>query len=85
MSECVVDIEATNRQSLLVFGEPELGYLYAGLFMAAGCVLASIPVLYDLIWSPTWPTVPLNVSYVLVAVVGLLGLEWLTRKLLKLA
>ena len=32
-----------------------------------------------------WPDPPLRLSYVLLTVVGLLSIEWLTRKLLKLA
>ena len=32
-----------------------------------------------------WPAVPLDFSAVLVAIVSLLGVEWLTRKVLKLA
>ncbi len=66
---------------LLVFRQ----FLFAGLFMAAGCVLAALPVIYDLAMSPTWPELPLSMSYVLVSIVALLGVEWLTRKLLKLA
>lgn len=34
---------------------------------------------------PDWDTVPVNFAFVLVVVVSLLALEWLTRKLLKLA
>ena len=53
--------------------------------MGAGVVLAFMPVMYDLAMSPTWPDLPLNLSYVLAVVVALLGTEWLVRKLLKLA
>jgi hypothetical protein len=66
---------------LLIFRQ----YLFAGLFMGAGVFLALVPVIYDLAWSPTWPDLPLNLSYLLAVVVTLLGLEWLVRKLLKLA
>lgn len=66
---------------LLVFGQ----YLFAGLFAGAGALLALVPVIYNIAASPDWPILPLDVSYVLVAIVTLLGVEWLTRKLLKLA
>jgi hypothetical protein len=66
---------------LLIFRQ----LLFAGLFFAAGLLLALVPVIYNAVAQPTWPELPLNISYVLVAVVGLLGLEWLLRKLLKLA
>jgi hypothetical protein len=32
-----------------------------------------------------WPVLPVHFSYVLIVVVTLLSVEWLTRKLLKLA
>jgi hypothetical protein len=35
--------------------------------------------------SPDWISLPVDFSFVLIAVVSLLGIEWLTRKLLKLA
>ena len=35
--------------------------------------------------SAQWATLPLHLSWVLALVVGLLSLEWLMRKLLKLA
>lgn len=66
---------------LLLFGQ----YLFAGLFAGAGAVLATIPLIYNLAASPTWPVLPIEMSYVLVLVVSLLGIEWLVRKLLKLA
>jgi hypothetical protein len=66
---------------LLIFRQ----HLFAGLFMGAGVVMAFIPVIYDLAASPNWPDLPLNLSYVLAAIVTLLGIEWLVRKLLKLA
>jgi len=34
---------------------------------------------------PPWANVPLDMSFVLAVVVTLLSIEWLTRKLLKLA
>jgi len=73
---------------LLIFRQ----VLFAGLFMGAGVVLAIMPVIYDFVASRrwpdqplNWPDLPLNLSYVLAAVVTLLGVEWLVRKLLKLA
>lgn len=66
---------------LLVFGQ----YLYAGLFSGAGVILALLPVIYNVLAQPTWAEIPLDLSYVLVVIVTLLGVEWLTRKLLKLA
>ncbi len=37
------------------------------------------------IWNREPPYQPIKISYVLLAAVGLLSLEWLTRKLLRLA
>jgi hypothetical protein len=51
-----------------------------GTLAVIACVLLATQV-FDL----DWVLLPLNLSFVLGAVVGLLGLEWLTRKLLKLA
>ena len=38
-----------------------------------------------IVWDRGQPHQPVRMSYVLLAVVGLLSLEWLTRKLLRLA
>ncbi|MBI3411721.1 MAG: hypothetical protein HY040_25605 [Planctomycetes bacterium] len=54
----------------------------AAAFFGAGLLLALVVFF---IGSTEWPALPVNFSYVLIAVVGLLSLEWLTRKLMKLA
>lgn len=74
-------VGALGGAVLLLFGQ----YLFAACFAAAGVVLAAAPIAYDLAASPVWPDLPLEMSYVLVLIVSLLGLEWLMRKLLKLA
>jgi hypothetical protein len=58
---------------------------FAMLFMGFGGLLALGVVGVDRIWAPTWPDLPLNFSFILVAIASLLGIEWLLRKLLKLA
>jgi hypothetical protein len=59
--------------------------LYAALWLI-GLWLASLAVavtgMLDLF---DWPILPIDFSFVLMSVVALLGLEWLVRKLLKLA
>jgi hypothetical protein len=58
--------------------------LYAGLFLAGAWLLALIIAISGL-FLPDWPDLPIDFSFVLISVVGLLSVEWLTRKLLKLA
>jgi hypothetical protein len=58
---------------------PALAVLGSGLALIV--LLLAITLILDL----DWVELPLEMSFVLGAVVGLLGLEWLTRKLLKLA
>jgi hypothetical protein len=53
----------------------------AGFFALALAIVAAVAVFGD----PDWVELPIDISFVLVAVVGLLAIEWLTRKLLKLA
>jgi hypothetical protein len=60
-------------------------YLFGSLFFLAGVVMAAGVFGFDLMFHPEWANLPLDFSFVLAAVVTLLGLEWLTRKLLKLA
>ena len=60
-------------------------FLFAALFVGTGVVLALAAFSYDAFASPTWPDLPLQMSFVLAGLVTLLGVEWLTRKLLKLA
>jgi hypothetical protein len=58
--------------------------LFAALFLAGAWLLALIAALSGL--APIeWPDLPIDFSFVLVTVVALLSVEWLTRKLLKLA
>jgi hypothetical protein len=61
-------------------------YLYAGLFAAAGILLSLVALASGFVYSPSqWPVLPVDFSFVLISVVALLAVEWLTRKLLKLA
>jgi hypothetical protein len=58
--------------------------LYAALFLAGTWLVSLIAA--TLIFFPIeWPDLPIDFSFVLIAVVVLLSVEWLTRKLLKLA
>jgi hypothetical protein len=52
-----------------------------GLSLAVAVVIVGV----TFVFAPPWAVLPLNMSFVLGVVVGLLSLEWLTRKLLKLA
>jgi hypothetical protein len=54
----------------------------AGAFVAAALAIVAGVWLFG---DPAWPYLDVDYSYVLVAVVTLLSIEWLTRKLLKLA
>ena len=67
---------------LLIFRQ----FLFAGLFMGAGVVLALVPVIYDLAREPDVARSAAE-SFVRAGGgrVALLGVEWLVRKLLKLA
>jgi hypothetical protein len=66
---------------LFVIGRWIVGTVVVGvsLLTVLGFFLA------DVIWTPPWAVLPIEMSYVLGAVVGLFCVEWLTRKLLKLA
>jgi hypothetical protein len=56
-----------------------LAFLAAAALVVAGIALANLG------WEPAWAELPLDMSFVLGLIVGLLSIEWLTRKLLKLA
>jgi hypothetical protein len=58
--------------------------LFAALFLAGSWLLGLIVAAGGLFWSD-WPDLPIDFSFVLVMIVSLLCVEWLTRKLLKLA
>jgi hypothetical protein len=58
--------------------------LFAGVFLA-GTWLVGLVVAASRIFTGPWPDLPIDFAFVLCAVVVLLSLEWLTRKLLKLA
>jgi hypothetical protein len=63
-----------------------IGRHILGPSILAGTVVAVATIyLVDLIAQPKWPQVPVEMSTVLGIIVGLLSVEWLTRKLLKLA
>ncbi len=53
----------------------------AAFLISALLIVGAVAVLGD----PDWVKLPVDVSFVLVSVVALLAMEWLTRKLLKLA
>ncbi len=53
--------------------------------LAGSCVVVLGFWLADLIYGPPWLVMPIEMSLVLGLIVGLLSVEWLTRKLLKLA
>jgi len=58
----------------------------AGWAFLGGFVSISVAILVaTLIFGWEWPNLPVHFSYVLIAIVSLLSIEWLTRKLLKLA
>jgi hypothetical protein len=57
--------------------------LYAGVFLAGTWFLALVIAVGGLFVE--WPDLPIDFSFVLITVVALLSIEWLTRKLLKLA
>jgi hypothetical protein len=59
-------------------------YLAIGVLIGSALVVLGF-WLADLMFSPEWLMMPLAMSTVLGLVVGLLSLEWLSRKLLKLA
>jgi hypothetical protein len=58
--------------------------LYAGLFLAGTWLLALVAAISGLL-TEEWPDLPIDFAFVLVSVVALLSIEWLARKLLKLA
>jgi hypothetical protein len=64
---------------------------FLGRWIVATCVISTAAVivlgfwLVDLIYGPPWLVMPIEMSVVLGFIVGLLSIEWLTRKLLKLA
>jgi hypothetical protein len=59
--------------------------LYAGMFLLGTWFVALLAALSRFVLSIDWPNLPIDFSFVLVVVVTLLSIEWLTRKLLKLA
>jgi hypothetical protein len=58
--------------------------LFAALFLAGAWFVGLLVAASRLLTGP-WPDLPIDFAFVLVSVVFLLSLEWLTRKLLKLA
>jgi hypothetical protein len=74
-------IGALGGLLLLVFRQ----YVFGACFLGAGVLLSACVFGFDLMFHPEWAELPLDFSFVLVALVTLLGVEWLTRKLLKLA
>jgi hypothetical protein len=60
-------------------------WIFAVSFLAGAAVVAGVVGLVTLAYEPNWAILPLDMSFVLGIIVGLLATEWLTRKLLKLA
>ncbi|HMF20472.1 MAG TPA: hypothetical protein VKE98_24900, partial [Gemmataceae bacterium] len=56
-----------------------------GVVVAVAALIALSVFLVNQFGAPSWADVPLDMSFVLAVVVTLLSVEWLTRKLLKLA
>ncbi len=54
------------------------------LFVVIGLFAAGV-LLVDLFFEPPWAMFPLQMSYILLVIVTLLSIEWLTRKMLRLA
>jgi hypothetical protein len=59
--------------------------LYAGLFLVGTWLVSLLAAIAGLVFTLDWPDLPIDFSFVLIVVVALLSIEWLTRKLLKLA
>jgi hypothetical protein len=66
---------------LMFLGQRVAAEAFLGGFVALSVVIFAATWIFDL----EWATLPVHFSYVLIAVVSLLSMEWLTRKLLKLA
>jgi hypothetical protein len=57
----------------------------AGVTIGAAALMATLVCLIDLFAALSWADVPIDMSFALASIAFLLCLEWLTRKLLKLA
>ena len=57
------------------------GWAFLGGFLSISFLILIVTLIMGL----QWPDLPVHFSYVLIGVVTLLSIEWLTRKLLKLA
>lgn len=66
---------------LMLLKQTTAGWAFLGGFLAISVAI----LVATLIFGWEWPDLPVHFSYVLIAVVSLLSIEWLTRKLLKLA
>jgi len=66
---------------LMILRQTTAAWAFLGGFVALSAVIFILSMVFDL----EWPTLPVHFSYVLIVVVTLLSVEWLTRKLLKLA
>lgn len=60
-------------------------YVWAVVALVLAVIAPLMVAAADRFIEPTWLTTPIDFSFVLVVTVGLLSIEWLTRKLLKLA
>jgi hypothetical protein len=60
-------------------------WVLAVVFLAAAGLLVAGVLLLTVVFEPRWADLSLDMAFVLGLVVGLLAVEWLTRKLLKLA
>lgn len=92
-----IGLKPVSAYYLLLVIPPVLGILIAAILLflrqyVGAMVLLGLTGVYavgvfaiDLLAKPDWADFPVDVSFVLAVVVGLLAVEWLTRKLLKLA
>jgi hypothetical protein len=66
---------------LMLLKQVTAAWAFLGSFLAVSVAI----LIATLIFGWEWPVLPVHFSYVLIGVVSLLSIEWLTRKLLKLA
>jgi hypothetical protein len=95
--EALIDAGEVSAYWLLLLGPLGLALLAGAILLTIrrtvaglvtiglGAILALVIYLIDQVGTPPWENVPIDMSFVLAVVVTLLSIEWLTRKLLKLA
>ncbi len=60
-------------------------FLWALVVFAVAAIIPLFIFVLDMILKPTWAELSIDLSFILVGIVGLLALEWVCRKLLRLA